>query len=96
MQNLIKEMNQQDIKHADIVINQVKLETGNLKYVKNNNLFGFRGNHGYLKFDTWQDAVRYKKEWQTKKYKGGDYYAFLLKVKYATDTTYINKLKQFK
>lgn len=96
IENVRAELKRLGVKHSNIVIKQVKLETGNLKYVRNNNLFGFRGNKGYLKFDTWQDAVQYKKKWQDKRYKGGDYYDFLIKVGYATDSTYIQKLKQIK
>jgi len=96
LKNIKRELKRIGVKHSDIVIKQVRLETGNLKYLRNNNLFGFRGNNGYLKFETWQDAVQYKKEWQDKKYKGGDYYDFLVKVKYASDSTYIKKLKQMK
>jgi flagellum-specific peptidoglycan hydrolase FlgJ len=96
LKNVRRELNRIGVKHTDIVMKQVRLETGNLKHVKNNNLFGFRGNDGYLKFNTWQDAVQYKKEWQDKRYKGGNYYEFLLEIGYASDTSYINKLKQFK
>lgn len=96
IENVRQELKKLGVKHSNIVIKQVKLETGNLKYVRNNNLFGFRGNSGYLKFNTWQDAVKYKKQWQDKKYHGGDYYDFLIKVGYATDSTYIKKLRQMK
>lgn len=94
IENVKEELIEQNILHHEIVLNQVKLETGHLKYVKHNNLFGFRNNDGYLKFDTWQDAVTYKKAWQLRKYKGGDYYHFLLKIGYAEDNFYINKLKR--
>lgn len=96
IENVIAELKKLRIKHSDIVLKQIKLETGNLKYVENNNLFGFRGNHGYLEFNTWQESVEYKKQWQDKKYHGGNYYDFLIKVKYASDSSYIKKLKQFK
>jgi hypothetical protein len=94
IENVKEELIKQDVLYHDIVLKQVKLETGHLKYVKHNNLFGFRGNNGYLRFDTWQDAVTYKKAWQLRKYKGGDYYRFLIKVGYAEDSNYIRKLKQ--
>ena len=96
IENIRQELKKLGVKHSNIVIKQVKLETGNLKHVRHNNLFGFRGNNGYLKFKTWQDAVKYKKAWQDKKYHGGDYYHFLMKVGYAKDSTYIKKLKQIK
>lgn len=94
IQNVKEELRNQNIKHSSIVLKQIRLETGNLKYIRYNNLFGFRGNNGYLKFDTWIDAVAYAKKWQLKNYKGGDYYDFLIRIKYAKDSTYINKLKQ--
>jgi len=96
IENIKKELKKLQIKHSDIVLKQIKLETGNLKYVENNNLFGFRGNNGYLEFNTWQESIEYKKRWQDKKYHGGNYYDFLIKVGYASDSTYIKKLKQFK
>lgn len=94
IENIREELIQQNIAHVTIVLNQVKLETGHLKFVKNNNLFGFHDGKQYLKFDTWQDAIAYKKKWQDRKYKGGDYYKFLKNVGYAKDSNYINKLKQ--
>jgi len=96
IENIRIELKKLGVKHSAIVIKQVNLETGNLKHVKDNNLFGFYGSEGYLKFKTWQDAIAYKKRWQDKKYHGGDYYDFLVRVKYASDTNYIKKLKQFK
>lgn len=93
LEYVFDELIRQEIKCSEIVFKQIKLETGNLKHVPHNNLFGFRTNKGYLKFDTWEDAVTYKKRWQERKYKGGDYYDFLRKVKYAEDKEYINKLK---
>lgn len=94
IENVKKELIKQNILYSDIVLKQVKLETGHLKYVKHNNLFGFRTDTGYLRFETWQDAIVYKKKWQLRKYKGGDYYLFLKRIRYASDPNYINKLKR--
>jgi hypothetical protein len=96
IENIEKELIKQNILHYDIVLKQVKVETGSLRYVKYNNIFGFRGNHGYLKFETWQQAVVYKKEWQNRNYKGGDYYAFLKRIRYAENPKYIQHLKKMK
>jgi hypothetical protein len=96
IENIEKELIKQNILHYEIVLKQVKVETGSLKYVRHNNIFGFRGNHGYLKFETWQDAVTYKKKWQEKNYKGGDYYAFLKRIGYAENPNYIQHLKKMK
>lgn len=96
--NLILQMWELDIKHPDIVLAQSKLETGNFKsylFKESNNLFGFRTFTGYKRYKNWQCSLVDYAQWQTKKYKGGDYYAFLLYVGYAEDSLYIHKLKQF-
>ena len=86
------------IKHPQIVLKQVRLETGNLNCkgcsLDYNNLFGFYYKGAYLKFDGWKESVAYYKRWQDKYYKGGDYYQFLINIGYATDKNYINKLKK--
>ncbi len=95
------------IKHPQIVLKQVILETGWLKsygcrYRKN--LFGFRTDKGYMKFDTWQESVKYYKRWQDRLYTDGDYYSFLecmykirnRCVRYAEDANYIRSLKGIK
>lgn len=100
------EIEEQDIEHPEIVLRQSIWETGwyKCKYCswKYNNMFGFRHKswvtddnpQGYLKFDTWQDAVAYYKKWQEKRYTGGDYYEFLIDVGYAADgNKYVKHLK---
>jgi len=87
------------VKHVDIVLRQSILETGWYKCkdcsLDNNNLFGFISSKGgYMKFDTWQESVKEYSVWQHRFYKSGDYYAFLQRIGYAEDKTYINKLKQ--
>ena len=96
MQNVINELKDNDVQHIDIVLRQVIWETGYLKSkraVKDHNLFGFQTGKGGIKFDKWQDSVKYYKKWQDRKYKGGDYYIFLNKVGYAEDTSYTDKLQ---
>ena len=92
LKNILAEMIDQKLKHIDILMAQIKVETGSLKYVYNNNLFGFRHNK-YMHFTTWQDCVSYMKKWQDKKYKGGNYFDFLKDVKYAENPEYIEILK---
>lgn len=100
------ELVKQDIKHPNIVLKQIILETGWLKCthcsLDSNNLFGFWYMKAYKRFDNWKDGVIYLKRWQDKWYKGGSYYAFLECVRkhtdgtcmrYATDPLYIDKLK---
>lgn len=93
--NILSQMAENGLKHPDILMRQIKLETGNLKRIKGNNLFGFRKDD-YLSFDTWIDCIKYAKVWQDKRYKGGNYYAFLVKINYAEDPLYIEKLKRFR
>lgn len=91
------ELVKQEVKHADIVLRQVILETGWLSCtncsLKYNNLFGFWYKKKYLKFTTWQESVAYYRRWQDRHFKGGDYYQFLIDRGYATDEQYIYKLK---
>lgn len=89
-----------DIKHKDIVLRQSILETGwynctNCSMDKNN-IFGWYYKKKYLSFKHWKESVIYYERWQSRHYIEGDYYAFLVKRGYATDTNYINKLKSIK
>ena len=92
------------LEHKEIVLRQAILETGWFKShncKKRHNLFGFRwkpwisetNTKGYIIFDTWQESVDYYVRWQSRHYEGGDYYAFLEDVGYATSSTYVEKLK---
>lgn len=88
-----------DLQHQDIILKQSILETGWYKShscKERKNLFGFRYKGKYLEFDTWQESIHYYIGWQKRHYKKGDYYDFLNEIGYATDTEYINKLKQIK
>lgn len=91
--NILSEMNKIGLKHPDILLKQIKIETGNLKKIKGNNLFGFRKNN-YISYDTWTDCIKYAKVWQDKRYKGGDYYTFLENINYAEDPLYNDKVKK--
>ena len=85
-------------KHPEIVMAQAVLESGNFKCNNcswdYNNPFGFFWRGEYKKWDSWQQSIIYYRNWQSKLYKGGDYYEFLKRVGYAEDPNYINKLKQ--
>jgi len=97
-----------DVQHVDIVLAQIRLETGNLHsklYKTNNNLFGMkypkgrettalgeRCGHAY--YDSVESCVKDYALWQQIKYQGGDYYSFLEDIGYATDTQYVYKLQQ--
>jgi hypothetical protein len=87
------------IKHPEIVIKQSILETGWYAapfLMSRNNLFGFRKVQ-YLRFANWKESVQYYKRWQDKNYKNPeeDYYAFLVRIKYATPQypTHLKKVK---
>jgi hypothetical protein len=90
------------VKHPDIVLKQSLLETGNYNCVNcsldYNNLFGFRYNNKYIKFNNWKESCHYYANWQYYKAYNDttDYYDFLVKVGYATDKTYVTKLKNVK
>lgn len=95
---LRKEIISLDIKHPNIVYAQAKLETGNFKsklFLNQCNLFGFKNKKGkWMTFEDWKSCCKYYKTWQEKRYKGGDYYQFLVKVNYAEDINYIEKVKK--
>lgn len=95
---LKQEINRQNILYSNIVYNQARLETGNFTsaiFKSHKNLFGFVGNNGYIKYNTWQESVKDYKDWQLRRYKSGDYYTFLKNVNYAEDSLYIYKLRNF-
>lgn len=100
-ENLKKWMKDLNIEHADIVFNQAKHETGNFtsnRFKKYNALFGFQiTDTNIIKYKSWKESVIDYKCWQMKRLKDNeDYYKFLIRVKYAADTNYVKKLKQFK
>lgn len=87
------------IEHPDIVLKQSVLETGWYKskfLMSRNNLFGFVYKGKYLRFESWKKSVEYYKRWQKRHYTdpNEDYYAFLLRIKYATGESYNNTLKK--
>ena len=97
-----------DVKHRDVVKRQIMLETGNLTSricIENRNLFGMReprvrettalgtkNHHAY--YASYHASIRDYALWQSYSYKGGDYYAFLSSVGYATAPHYIQTLKR--
>lgn len=89
-----------NIKHLRIVLAQAKLESGNYTSahcVKRNNLFGLYNSKRkeYYSFDHWTDCIEgYKNMIEYKHRDGEDYYDFLIRIKYATDPAYIDKVKQ--
>lgn len=89
-----------EIEHSDIVFNQARHETGNFtspRFKQYNALFGFQtSDKNIIKYKSWKESVVHYKMFQMRKLKEGeDYYDFLIRVGYATDSNYINKLKQY-
>ncbi|NMB81911.1 MAG: glucosaminidase domain-containing protein [Ignavibacteria bacterium] len=96
------------IKHPEIVWKQAMLETGWIKSPiskEGKNLFGMKYNnrgfcsgekYGHASYDTYYHSLADYKAWQDNYYKGGDYYEFLIRIGYAEDNNYIEKLKQIK
>ena len=85
------------IHHQDIVYAQAYVETGNFTSIgcKNkNNLFGLMQGKKLRRFNHWSESVKFYKEKIQSKYKGGDYYSFLKRIKYATSPTYNQALKK--
>jgi len=98
---LLEFMKLVEIQYPNIVMNQAKLETANFtspRFIKYNALFGFQtSDTDVIKYKSWKESVIAYKAWQMKRLKDNeDYYKFLVRVKYAADTNYIKKLKQFK
>lgn len=88
----------ENVQHHKIVLAQAKLETGNYtsSLCKNkHNLFGLKGKRGYIKFNSYEECIRYYKSHIQNRYDGhSDYYTFLQKIGYATDPNYVTKLKK--
>ena len=106
VKTLIEQLN---IKHPDIVFQQATIETGNFTsdiFKENNNLFGMHCankrpnlqtgvNRGYATYESWQHSVYDFAIWQAYCIKGmsREQYIEYLRTTYATDSTYIDKLK---
>ena len=86
------------LKHSDIVVAQSILETGHYhsnNCINNNNLFGlYNSKRGqYYKFDMWwKSVIAYRDMIQYKLKENEDYYKFLIRIGYAEDKDYVNKV----
>jgi len=97
-----------EVKEKDIVKAQIRLETGNLQSrycLECNNLTGMKKprkrettaigrDKSMSVYSHFSESIRDYRIWQDKFYRGGDYYEFLVKQKYAQDKQYIEKLKK--
>lgn len=89
------------IQHADVVVSQAILETGNFKSdlcLNQNNLFGLYNSRRdeFFSFDHWAKSVKAYRDKIQYRYHSGDYYEWLQDIGYAEDTCYVSKLKLVK
>ena len=95
-EQVLAEIKRQGIPHTTIVLAQARLETGNFKSDRcrrDHNLFGMKRGRRYAKYVHWRESVKDYKQRISSRYKGGDYYAFLRRIGYASDPNYIGKVK---
>jgi hypothetical protein len=103
---IYEELIRQEVAHPYVTLQIATLETGRGKTARNNNLFGFRGKNGYMKFKNWQAAVTRYKQWQEKyypkhlatKHSNGtecDYYCFLLSKGYNSGRSHSSQERQY-
>ena len=95
-EQVLAEIQRQGIPHPHIVLAQARLETGNFKSDRcrrDHNLFGMKRGRRYAKYSNWRESVKDYKQRISSRYKGGDYYAFLRRIGYASDPKYIGKVK---
>lgn len=89
--NLEKELIRRNVPCYEIVVAQALHESGNFKSRicrEKNNIFGMRTKKGYKKYESWIDCVDDYVNKFSKRYKGGDYFKFLIKVHYHEDPLY--------
>jgi hypothetical protein len=96
-----------DVKAPDTVFKQSLLETGHFTseiFMKNNNLFGMKSakqrpttsmmdSQGHALYRSYLESIRDYKLYQSKYYRGGDYYIFLESHGYSEDSAYTRKIK---
>lgn len=89
-----------EVKYPKAVLAQAKLESGNYtsKHCRTkNNFLGLYNSRKkeYFSFSHWTACIQgYKDMIEYKMKDGEDYYEFLTRIKYASDPTYIYKVKQ--
>lgn len=87
-----------NIKNPDVVLRIGILESGwfkSKKAINHKNIFGFET--GKKRFDSYDEAVlAYKDRIESRLRDDENYYKFLIRIKYAKDKRYIQKLKKIK
>lgn len=95
--NLRTELIKNNIPHANIVLAQAKLETGNFKsdlVRTHQNIFGLKKGNRYRRYSHWTECVEDYKKCISNRYSGGSYYAFLNRIGYASHPNYTGLLKE--
>lgn len=95
--NLKEELAKNNIPHANIVLAQAKLETGNFKsdlVRTHQNIFGLKKGNRYRRYSHWTECVEDYKKCISNRYSGGSYYAFLNRIGYASHPNYTGLLKE--
>ena len=95
--NLRAELIKNNIPHANIVLAQAKLETGNFKsnlVRTHQNIFGLKKGNRYRRYSHWTECVEDYKKCISNRYSGGSYYAFLSRIGYASHPNYTELLKE--
>lgn len=96
-EQVLGELRAQGVPHADIVLAQARLETGNFTSRmcrEKHNLFGIKHGRSYARYGHWRESVSDYKKRISSRYKGGDYYQFLKRIGYAEEKEYIKKVRR--
>lgn len=94
--NLKEELAKNNIPHANIVLAQAKLESGNFKsdlVRTHQNIFGLKKGNRYRRYSHWTECVKDYKKYISDRYDGGNYYVFLNRIGYASHPNYTGLLK---
>lgn len=87
------------VQYHEIIYNQARLETANFTsrgFKQLNNPLGFTFKGRLMRFKSLNHSIAYLKDLQCRRMKKGEHwYDFLVRVKWASDCRYIDKLKSF-
>ncbi len=92
-----QELHRQGVPHANIVLAQARLETGNFTSRRckvDHNLFGIKHDGKYAEYRHWRESIKDYKKFISSRYKGGNYYVFLERIGYAEEREYTQKLQK--
>lgn len=95
-EQVLHEIKRHGIPRPNIVLAQARLETGNFRSDRcrrDHNLFGMKRGRRYAKYGHWRESVKDYKQRISSRYKGGDYYAFLRRIGYASGPNYNKKVR---